>query len=73
MLITLFIYTDSPTFEEFLRMLAFDALKHNSGLRRLDDALASENWNGMVKNLRILLFLSISRTRCTEISLVEVK
>lgn len=39
-------FSDSPTFEEFLRMLTLETLKHNSGLRRLDDVLASEHWNG---------------------------
>ncbi|XP_057295950.1 MAP kinase-activated protein kinase 5-like [Hydractinia symbiolongicarpus] len=37
---------DSPTFEDFLRMLTLEALKHNGDSRRVNDALASEHWNG---------------------------
>ncbi|XP_066927972.1 MAP kinase-activated protein kinase 5-like [Clytia hemisphaerica] len=37
---------NSPTFEEFLRLLTLEALKHNDGLRRLETVLAQEHWNG---------------------------
>jgi len=37
---------NSPTFEEFLRVLTLEALKYNSGMRRLEDALGAEHWNG---------------------------
>ena len=48
------IFTGSPTFEEFLRMLTMDALKQNDGLRRLETVLAQEHWNGIKPLISLL-------------------
>jgi len=59
----LYVFIDSPTFEEFLRMLTMEALKQNDGLRRLHTVLTQEHWNGMLKclNFAVTTFLKISK------------
>ena len=48
-----FFLLDSPTFEEFLRVLTLEALKYNSDNRRLEDALRGESWSGTLKTLNL--------------------